>query len=273
MENKFSLSGKKALLSGAGGYFGPYFAEAILASGAELVAIGKTFGPEFTDKFSKEMGARKLHLYEVDYYNEPETLALYEVIKNKHGVFDVLVNNAFDFSLRTGFNDPSGKLENSTYEQLRSSFESGVYWSIRATKHFGFPMKEKGSGSIINICSMYGVVVPSPDLYEGTEKFNPPGYSMAKAGLLQFTKYAASFLSPEVRVNAISPGAIPNLGNSTYNAIKDTDPVLNRLHQKILLKRMGHPKDLTGAMVFLASDASSYITGQNIIIDGGLTVT
>ncbi len=273
MEKTFSLKDKKILLSGVSGFFGPYFAEALLNTGAQIISIGKNISSDFKDKFKKEIEDKRLYIYEADYYNERETISLYEKLKSEHGDFDVLINNAFDFSLRTGFNDPSGKLENSTYEQLRASFESGIYWAIRATKHFGFPMKEKGKGSIINICSMYGVIVPSPDLYEGTEKFNPPGYSMAKAGLLQFTKYSASFLSPEVRVNAISPGAIPNTGNDTYNAINDSDLVLKRLHQKILLKRMGHPTDLTGGLVFLASDASSYITGQNIIIDGGFTVT
>jgi NAD(P)-dependent dehydrogenase (short-subunit alcohol dehydrogenase family) len=79
-------------------------------------------------------------------------------------------------------------------------------------------------------------------------------------------------LGPKVRVNAISPGAIPNLETATFNAPKPDDPILRRLTEKTILKRLGHPSDLVGALVFLASDASSYMTGQNVIIDGGLTV-
>jgi len=247
----FSLKGKTAVLTGAGGFFGAYFTQALLEFGAKVILVDKI---------------------DVDLYDRKATQECYEKILSQEGRVDILINNAFDFSVKTGFNTEAGNLENATFEQLLASFESGIYWAIQATQAFGYAMKKQNSGSIINICTMYSVVVPSPDLYEGTDKFNPPGYSMAKAGLLQFTKYAASFLSPEVRVNAISPGAIPNTESQSPNAITENNPVLERLSKKILLKRMGHPSDLTGALIFLASDASSYITGQNIIIDGGFTV-
>ncbi len=269
MNNIFSLVGKTAVITGAGGFFGRYFTRALLEQGARVILIEKDlsnlnfFSQEYEDKYESHF---------VNLYDRQATKECYDKILLDKRI-DILVNNAFDFSTRTGFNTEAGKIENATFEQLQASFESGVYWAIQATQTFGMRMKQQGVGSIINICSMYAVVVPSPDLYDGTDKFNPPGYSMAKAGLMQFTKYAASFLSPGVRVNAISPGAIPNLENQTNNSIAQDDPVLRRLSEKILLKRMGHPKDLTGALVFLASDASSYITGQNIVIDGGLTIT
>lgn len=273
MKNTFSLESKKIVLTGASGFFGPYFTEALLNAGAEVIALSKDFSGDFMSKFSKEIKSKKLWLYEIDFYNEDKVLSLFNEILERHGVFNSLINNAFDFSLKTGFNDPSGKIENVTYEQLKASFDSGVYWAIRATKFFGIEMKRNGGGSIVNIASMYGVVVPSPDLYKDTDKFNPPGYSMAKAGLIQFTKYSAAFMGPDVRVNALSPGAIPNVELSTYNAINLNDPVIDRLKDKTLLKRMGHPTDLTGGLIFLVSDASSYVTGHNLIIDGGLTVT
>lgn len=272
MKNQFSLFGKKVLLSGSGGYFGPYFIEALLYSGATVIATDRD---EMVDKdeFRKACLKKKLFWYVIDLYDNDATMSLYAKIQKKHGPIDVLINNAFDFSLKTGFNDPSGRLEKATFEQLESSFESGVYWAIRATQFFGLEMKKNGGGSIVNTCSMYASIVPSPRLYEGTKTFNPPGYSMAKAGLLQFTKYSSSFLAPEVRVNAISPGVIPNTETKTFNAPAKNDPVQTRLKGRILLNRMGHPKDLVGALVFLASDASSYITGQNIPIDGGIYVT
>lgn len=266
----FSLKSKTAVLTGAGGFFGKYFTRALLEHGAKVILIDETskkldfLGFEHDDRY---------FTYAVDLYNHKESKSYFEMILRNHDPIDILINNAFDFSEKTGFNTLAGKLENATFEQLQASFEAGIYWAVQATQSFGCAMKVRGDGSIINICSMYGVVVPSPDLYEGTDKFNPPGYSMAKAGLLQFTRYSASFLSPGVRVNAISPGAIPNTELQGPNAITENNPVLERLSRKTLLKRMGHPKDLTGALIFLASDASSYMTGQNIIIDGGLTVT
>ncbi len=268
----FSLAGKKVLLSGAGGYFGPYFIECLLFFGAVVIATDINDMVN-KDEFKKAVLARKLFWYKIDLYDDVATKSLYLKILKEHGQIDVLINNAFDFSLQTGFNDPSGRLDKATFQQLERSFESGVYWAIRATQIFGFEMKKKGKGSIVNTCSMYASIVPSPRLYEGTKTFNPPGYSMAKAGLLQFTKYSSAFLAPEVRVNAISPGVIPNTETKTFNAPAKDDPVQGRLKGRTLLNRLGHPKDLVGAVIFLASDASGYITGQNIPIDGGISVT
>jgi len=269
MNNLFSLAGKTVVITGAGGFFGRYFTRALLEYGAKVILIEKSL-PNL--KFFSQDHEDRYESHFVDLYDRPATEECYKGILS-HNRVDVLVNNAFDFSVKTGFNTEEGMLENATFEQLQASFEAGIYWAIQATQAFSLEMKRQGKGSIINICSMYAVVVPSPDLYEGTDRFNPPGYSMAKAGLLQFTRYASSFLSPEVRVNAISPGAIPNFENQTSNSISEDNPVLQRLLKKILLKRMGHPQDLAGALVYLASDASSYVTGQNIVIDGGLTTT
>ncbi len=268
----FSLHTKQVLISGAGGFFGPYFIKALLAGGATVIAIDRDSLPQKTD-LKKALSQKRLFWYSVDLYDDKATRSLYQKIVKEHGVPDVLVNNAFDFSLKTGFNHPSGHMDKATYEQLKNSFESGIYWAIRATQFFGVNMKKKGHGSIINMCSMYASIVPSPRLYKGTKLFNPPGYSMAKGGLLQFTRYSSSFLAPKVRVNAISPGVIPNTETNTYNAPGKNNPVLTRLKSRILLDRMGHPTDLTGALIFLASDASSYVTGQNIAIDGGIAIT
>lgn len=267
--DRFSLEGKTAVITGAGGFFGRHFTRALLEHGAKVILVEKA---PANLKFFSQAYEDRCESYFVDLYDRRAAQDCYERILTKNRV-DILVNNAFDFSTKTGFNTQEGRLENAVFEQLQASFESGVYWAIQATQIFGLKMKRQGGGSVINICSMYALVVPSPDLYDGTDKFNPPGYSMAKAGLLQFTKYAASFLSPEVRMNAISPGAIPNLDGQSRNSITADDPVLKKLSGKILLKRMGGPEDLTGALIFLASDASGYVTGQNIVIDGGLTVT
>ena len=124
---------------------------------------------------------------------------------------------------------------------------------------------------IINIGTMYTKQVPSPKLYEGTPQFNPWGYSAFKGALLQFTRYSAAWLGPEVRVNMLSPGVFPNTQPDTVNPA--TGPVLERLLPKIVLNRFGKAEDLVGALIFLASDASAYITGQEIGVDGGITIT
>jgi len=275
MNNSFSLENKNIILTGAAGFFGRTFARGLLGAGVKKLVIIDIHTEALTalaHELKGTYGDERVVSHVLDQNNHERTAEIYKDI-NASMIVHGLVNNAFSFSEDTGFNSPLGRLENATYDQLKSSFDSGIYWAIQATQAFGTSMREQGGGAIVNVCSMYAVVVPSPKLYEDTEKFNPPGYSMAKAGLLQFTRYSASFLSPMVRVNAISPGAIPNLGADSYNAITNNDPVLKRLNEKILLERMGTPEDLIGSVVFLLADASSYITGQNIIIDGGLVIT
>jgi len=270
----FSLSGKTAVLTGATGYIGAYFAHALLDSGARVVLVGKNERKlkSLAGKLSKRYGDHRVTAACIDLYDNQATRIVMEQILRREKKIDILVNNAFDFSKKTGFNDENGHLVHATHDQFLASFESGVYWAVQPTQVFGFAMKKRGAGSIVNISTMYAVVAPAQDLYEGTTVFNPPGYSMAKAGLLQFTKYCASFLAPEVRVNALSPGAIPNTETITANAIDKGNPVLDRLAKKTPLHRVGHPTDLLGALVFLASDASHFMTGQNIVVDGGLTI-
>ncbi|MBM3206936.1 MAG: SDR family oxidoreductase [Candidatus Staskawiczbacteria bacterium] len=270
MGDIFSLKDRKIIIMGGSGFFGSTFTNALLDSGCVVIVIDKLSEHSDFVISLKQKYSDRLDWYSVDLYDESEVKKIHEHIKNKYDSFNGLVNNAFDFSKKTGFNDPSGRLENITYDKLKASFDSGVYWSIRATKDFGHNMED---GSIVNICSMYSTIVPAPHLYEGTDKFNPPGYSMAKGALLQFTRYSASFLGPKVRVNAISPGAFPNLKKDTYNSIDEKDPVLQKLFTKTILKKLGQPNDLVGSLIFLLSDSSSYITGQNIQVDGGITVT
>lgn len=275
MDGIFTLKGKNIILTGACGFFGKVFSRGLLEAGADKIVVIDINAEKLNllaQELAGEFGEGRVIAYELDQNDIEQAEKLYATICRALRI-DGLVNNAFNFSEATGFNTAAGKLEHCTYDQLKASFDSGIYWAIQTTKAFGFHMKENESGAIVNVCSFYAVVVPNKNLYKNTEKFNPPGYSMAKAGLLQFTRYAASFLSPHVRVNAISPGAIPNIGNDSYNAITIDDPVLRKLRDNIPLERLGKPQDLTGAVVFLLSEASSYMTGQNVIIDGGITIT
>ena len=122
-------------------------------------------------------------------------------------------------------------------------------------------------GSIVNVSSMYGMVSPQPSLYAEHERFhNPPGYGAAKAGLLQFTRYAATHLAAKgIRVNALSPGAFPS------PQVQRSEGFVRALEQRVPLGRIGQPEELGGAVVFLLSDASSYMTGHNLVVDGGWT--
>ena len=276
MKDLFSLKGKKIVITGGAGYFGKHFMRGLLDFGADKV-INVEYpgrGKDFHKELIKKYGAKRVSLYEVDLYDDKATDKLYKKILKENKNIDVLVNNAFEFSPRTGFApDRSGAFEKATHEQISTSFEAGVWWAFQATQKFGFEMKKRGKGSIVNIASPAGVRAISPKQYEGFEHTpNPPGYGIAKAGLLALMRYSATFLAP-VRVNALSPGAIPNLKEKHEHAGKGyKDAFLDRLAERMALGRCGRPEELVGGLIFLVSDASSYVTGHNLLIDGGWTM-
>jgi len=269
----FSLEGKVAVVTGAAGYFGKTFAETLLFAGAKVLLYGRGDKiAEVTATLRNSYGDEKVECCQVDLYEEKEFRNSLLEVTGANTTVDILVNNAFDFSKETGFNDPSGKMENISQEQWLRSFTSGVCWPALATQVVGEKMKQQGGGSIINISSMYAVVAPDPHLYEGTTLFNPPSYGAAKAALTAFTRYTASFLGAfNIRCNALVPGAFPNVSQDSYNSPKD-EGFMQRLSKRTVLNRPGEVDDLKGALLLLASDASRYITGQEIIVDGGWTI-
>ena len=124
-------------------------------------------------------------------------------------------------------------------------------------------LRKSGSGSIINIASIYGINGPDFSLYEDTEMGNPAAYAASKGGLIQLTRWLSTSLAPKIRVNAVSPGGI--FRNQPKNFVE-------RYENKTPLGRMANEEDLKGIIAYLSSDLSSYVTGQNIVIDGGWTV-
>jgi len=271
----FSLSGKTALLTGASGYLGQTLGRALLVNGARLIALGKSdrLNKQVAD-WTSEFGIERIKAYQVDMYDLPTFEKTLDEIIGLESFIEILINNAHELNTNTGFNISSGSLENSTYEQWMRNLTGGIYWAALTTRKLCVPMKSYKRGSIINISTMYALVAPSPQLYEGTEYLNPPGYSAAKAGLLAFTRYTASFLGfYGVRANAILPGPFSNTENAGPNSVKEGNFFLERLKNRTCLGRRGLPEELAGALLFLASDASSFVTGQAIVVDGGWTIT
>lgn len=262
----FSLEGKTAMVTGAAGYLGKGFSEALLAAGADVVLYGRGeklsgFAKNLKDRYGKKVGH-----FQVDFYDNKRFM---NCLQAAGSVIDVLVNNAYDFSEKTGFNHPSGRMEEMEKKGWMKGLEAGVCWAGLAIREVLGGMKRQKSGSIINVSSMYALVAPDPDLYEGTETFNPPHYAASKAGLVALTRYVASFYGRyNIRCNALVPGAFPN----TEGKNEPAEGIVDKLKEKTVLGRLGLPSDLTGALIFLASDASSYMTGQALVVDGGWTV-
>ena len=270
----FSIDGKTIVLTGASGFLGRTFVRTLLVNGARVIALGRSERlQKEAEGWANEFGAGKISARRIDMYDTQALDALLDQIAAEEKRIDVLVNNAHELGPGTGFNVPEGSLDNATMETWMRNLTGGVYWAVQTTQKLGAKMKQQRAGSIINISTMYALVAPRPQLYEGTDFINPPGYSASKAALLSFTRYVASFWGPYgIRANAILPGPFSNtedLGGS--NAVQQDSPFLQRLKGYTCLGRIGRPNELSGALLFLASDASSFMTGQAVVVDGGWT--
>jgi gluconate 5-dehydrogenase len=269
----FSLAGRTVLITGAAGFLGRTMSEAVLAAGARLVALGRSdrLRTEAT-AWAARYGADRIHFGQVDMYDFTELEDTLKRIALKETV-DVLINNAHELNASTGFNVEEGRLESATFDSWMRNLTAGAYWPAMTTRIFGDGMKERGGGSIVNIASIYGVVAPSPKLYEGTSFINPPGYSASKAAMLALTRYTASFWGAHgIRANAIVAGPFSNTDEVGPNSVDPNDPFLQRLRDRTCLGRTGRPAELVGPLLFLASPASSFVTGHALAVDGGWTI-
>ncbi len=256
LKNLFNLQGKTVFITGGAGHLGTAMCEALAELGANIV-IGsrdQEKGNVIANRLSAEYDVKASGV-SLD-ITDPESLdSALQFIEKEFGQLDVLINNAW-----------SGKknsFESISIEDWKYDIDvclNGVFYTIKKA----VPYLEKTNGVIVNIASMYGHVAPDYRIYEGTEHANPPSYGAAKAGVIQLTKYLASFLSPQgIRVNAISPGPFP-FGDITSNT-----EFMDTLKAKTILNRTGDPEELKGIIALLCSDASNYMTGQNICVDGG----
>jgi NAD(P)-dependent dehydrogenase (short-subunit alcohol dehydrogenase family) len=206
---------------------------------------------------SEQAAGRTLHAEEVDTGSEPSLHALRDRVLAQHGHVDGVVYNAASRPMRS-FND-----DLAAWKESMATNATGFFAAIRT---FGDAMAARGSGSMVSIASQMGSVGMNPWLYEGTAMGAPPDYFFHKGGMINLTRYLASHYGPKgVRVNAVSPGGI-------YNPAKPQAPAfLERYGKMTMLGRMGDARELGGAVVFLLSDASTYITGANFAVDGGYT--
>jgi NAD(P)-dependent dehydrogenase (short-subunit alcohol dehydrogenase family) len=257
IQSIFSLQGKTALVTGGYGHLGKYICEGLAEAGAGVIVCGKNEN-KHREAF-RNIETENVSFMQMDISSTGSIKSAFSKINKKYGGIDILINNAF--YLRGSSPD---KMTDKEWEHGIDGTLNSTFRCIREVIPF---MKKRKSGNIINIGSMYGVVSPDFRVYKDHPEFlNPPHYSSAKAGVVQLTKYYSVYLAKDnIRVNCISPGAFPSPETQTKKKF------IRNLVQKIPLGRIGKPDDLKGIVVFLASYASSYMTGQNIIVDGGWT--
>ena len=250
----FNLTGKVALVTGGAGLYGRQIVEALAEAGARTFVASRNL--RNLEVLAEELGVSgvEINTLEFDQGSEESILRLHKEIMERAGKIDILVNNAVLRPMKD-WSSPRSEFEESMRVNMTGTF--------LMTRVFGETMAEGGSGSIINVGSIQGMVGPDYTLYEGLNWGTPPDYFIHKGGMEQLTRFAASRLGPHgVRVNTISPGGFFNHQDPKF---------VDRYNARTFLGRMANETDLKGVVVFLASDASSYITGANIAVDGGYT--
>lgn len=255
----FSLTGQVILLTGGYGHLGRAIALGLARQGAKVVVLGRSEAA-FKAAFAEHMPELVLHFISCDVSSTASVTSAFESSRAIHGLPAVLINNAF----YSRGNQP----ENLSDEDFAFGLDGSLGSAYRCIRAFIPFLRERGGGKIINVASMYGVVAPDFEAYTVTPQFlNPPHYGVAKAGVVQLTRYFASYLGKEnVQVNCVSPGAFPS------QPVQAHTQFIAELTQRIPLGRIGQPEDLQGAFVFLSSQASDFITGHNLVIDGGWTI-
>ena len=256
LQELFGLQNKTVFITGGAGHLGTAMCEALAELGANIV-IGsrdKEKSSLIAKAMSEEFGV-KVSGVQLDITNPESIDEALMVIDKTHGRLDVLINNAWSGNKNT--------FESISIEDWKYDIDVCLNGAFYTTKKAA-PYLKKTRGVILNVASMYGHVAPDYKMYVGTEHANPPSYGAAKAGVIQLTKYLSSFLAPDgIRVNAISPGPFP------FGDILQNKEFIGVLEAKTMLNRIGNPDDLKGVIALLCSDASSYMTGQNICVDGG----
>ena len=261
LQQLFSLHGKTAVVTGGAGYLGTPICETLAELGANLVLASRdrTKCERKCEEIAQSFpAAGKLVALELDVMKKGAAGTLMEQIHEHFPAVDILVNNAWSGN--------KNSWESISEEDWEYDIDMCLNSVFRVTKA-AFPDLKETRGVVLNIGSMYGHIGPDYRIYDGKEFANPPSYGAAKAGVIQFTKYLASFLSPHgIRVNALSPGAFPHPPTQKHEAF------MQKLGSKNPMNRIGQPDELKGAVALLCSAAGSYITGQNLCVDGGWAI-
>jgi len=262
----FSLKEKVAVVTGALGLLGKHHCHALADAGANVVVCD--LNESECAKFASSLPALSLGI-STDITHKKSVKDLRDKVISNYGRIDILVNNA---ALNDKFEDTLAALEESKFENypvemFRKSLDVNVTGMFLCSQVLGTEMANKGFGSIINVASTYGIVAPDQSIYKnekGEQTFyKSAAYPVTKGAVISFTKFLAAYWGNKgVRVNTLSPGGVRDNQEEFF---------VKNYSSKTPLGRMAYPTDYKGALIFLASDASSYMTGANLVVDGGWT--
>lgn len=257
----FSLNGKRALVTGATGHLGSSMALILAQAGAHVLVNSRSLDRalDLVNKINKLGYSAETAIFDITNKDEVDSF----VARNLNKPLHILINNAYI--------GHSGSIEVANADQYIDSYEITVpsaHYLLKALlPNLRLAVSESGDASVINIASMYALVSPDQRLYDNASVVNPPFYGAAKAALLSLTRYAAcEFGNESIRVNSISPGPFPS-----EQVQKSNIGFIEKLSEKVPMGRIGQSEEIKGPVLFLASEASSFTNGANIVVDGGWT--
>ena len=257
-----NLEGRVAVITGGAGHLARAMGEALAELGARVVLVDLNLENAHNSacELTAATGMPCMGLA-VDLANEVEVRAIPEAVMAKFGRIDILINCAalVGSSGLKGWAVPFAEQSADTW---RLALEVNLTAPFVLTQACAEALGQSGFGSVINVSSIYGIVAPDWSVYEGTKLGNPAAYAASKGGLGQFTRWLSTTLAPTVRVNCIVPGGVWRNQDQIFH---------ERYVRKVPLGRMAIEEDFKGAVAYLASDLSAYVTGQELIVDGGFS--
>lgn len=247
------------LITGGAGHVGGCLARKVAAAGGDLVIVDKDNASQ--DAFITELqslGVRCLYL--THDLSKPEAIQqICHDVEANYGRLDNLVNNAAFYDDMPGWGVPFAEESNAAWQAVLQVNLLAPFFLAQGLHSL---LRQSERASIVNVSSIYGIVGPDYSIYDGTEMTNPAAYAASKGGLIQLSRWLSTTLAPEVRVNSVTLGGI---------ARGQDEGFVEKYQKKTPLKRMATEDDVVGAMLFLLSEQSGYVTGQNIVVDGGWT--
>ena len=269
MTNPFDLSGRTAVVTGAGGILGRGFCEILAAHGAAVavVDIDEEAGQAAAAEIGKRVPGARLLVLACDVSDPASVEAMTRAVVDHFGRIDILHNNAATKTrdLKQFFS-PFEDYALDVWREVIAVNLDGMFLMAQAVGRQ--MLAQQTGGSVIQTASVYGVVAPDPRIYEGSEYLGgpintPAAYSASKAAIIGLTRHLAAHWGPKgIRVNTLTPGGVESGQNDAFRS---------NYSARVPLGRMARASELQAALLFLASDASSYMTGQNLVVDGGLT--
>ena len=260
-QNLMDLTGRRALVTGGAGHIGLAVVECLLELGASVGLIDRD--PVICEQLARDLSNKgSVVVFPCDLSNESEIRAVVRRAISEMGGLEIVVHSAA-YVGTTAIPGWAVAFDEQQVEPFEAAMRVNVTSVLVIAQEAKEALATSGNGSVICIASIYGLVGPDMRLYEGTAMGNPAGYGASKGALLSLTRYLATILAPSVRVNAVSPGGVWRGQPEVF---------LSRYMQKTPMGRMAIEEDLKGAVGFLASDLSRYVTGHNLVVDGGWTV-